>query len=344
MKRELKDAVIVVTGASSGIGRETALELARAGARLVVAARREAPLESLQRECEAAGARCVAVRTDVSQEEEVEALASRAVQEFGRIDGWVNDAGVYALGSLEDTPLEVFRRVMEVNYLGTVHGTRAAVRRMRKQEGGGVIINISSEAASVSIADGAAYSASKHAVRGFTSAIRQELLGSGIEVCNVMPAGIDTPLFAHAANYTGKEAKAPAPVYPPEKVAHVILRMLEHPQAEIYVGATAPVFGALRHVAPAVFDRAMKAQSKGHYRQIPQPPTAGNLYRPIDRGQGVHGGQHGTAKQWARRLTFLGALGVAAFQVTRMVEGALARKRRMPRREISLTSRRWAGT
>lgn len=331
MRRALKQAVVVVTGASSGIGRETALELARAGARLLVAARREAPLESLQRECEALGARCVSVRTDVTREDEVDALAARAVEAFGRIDGWVNDAGVYALGSLEDTPLEVFRRVMDVNYLGTVHGTRAAARRMRQQEGGGVIINVSSDA-SLRIANASAYTASKHAVRGFTSAVRQELLGTDVEVCNLMPAGSDTPLFAHAANYTGREAQAPGPVDPPERVARVILRMLEHPQAEVYVGASAPVFGALRQLAPATFERAMKAQAPGMFRDRPQVPTAGNLYRPVDLGQGVHGDQPGPARHWARRLSLVSALAVGAYQLTRTVQRERAHRSSSRRR------------
>src|SRR5689334_21432810 len=118
MRRKLKDAVIVVTGASSGIGRETGLQLAKAGARLVLAARREDPLHSLKEECEQAGAHCLVVPTDVANEDEVNTLAARAVQAFGRIDGWINNAGVYALGSMEQTPMHVYRRLMDVNYFG----------------------------------------------------------------------------------------------------------------------------------------------------------------------------------------------------------------------------------
>lgn len=317
MRRKLKDSVIVVTGASSGIGRETALQLAKAGARLVLAARREEPLHTLQEECERAGARCLVVPTDVANEDEVTALATQAVQTFGRIDGWVNNAGVYALGSMEQTPLHIYRRLMDVNYFGVVHGTRAAAAQMKTQERGGVIINVSSEASSVSVALASAYTASKHAVRGFTAAIRQELLATPVRVSNVMPAGIDTPLFEHAANFTGKEAKAPEPVYAPEKVAGVILDMLVRPQAEIYVGAAAPVFGAIRHVAPAAFDRMMRKQAQSHMKEAPQSVTEGNLYHPVSQGTSVHGGYHGRSKQWLRRIAVATTLGFGAYRLVR---------------------------
>jgi NAD(P)-dependent dehydrogenase (short-subunit alcohol dehydrogenase family) len=319
MRRKLKDAVIVVTGASSGIGRETALQLAREGARLVIAARREDPLETLQQECEQAGAQCLVVPTDVSVEDEVNTLAARAVQRFGRIDGWVNNAGVYALGSLEQTPLHVYRRVMDVNYFGVVHGTRAAAAHMKSQPHGGVIVNVSSEAGSISPALASAYTASKHAVRGFTSAVRQEFLKTPVELSNVMPAGIDTPLFEHAANFSGMEAKAPAPVYPPEKVARVILKMLVKPEAEIYVGTVGPVMGAFRHAMPAAFDRVMRKQSlMGHFKKTPQGATEGNLYHPVAAGASVHGGYLGRTRQWARRIAVFTTLGFGAYRLLRV--------------------------
>jgi NAD(P)-dependent dehydrogenase (short-subunit alcohol dehydrogenase family) len=318
MRRKLKDAVIVVTGASSGIGRETALQLAKAGARVVLAARREDPLHSLQEECEQAGAQCLVVPTDVANEDEVKALAARTVEHFGRIDGWVNNAGVYALGSFEQMPLHVFRRVMDVNYFGVIHGTRAAAARMKTQKEGGVIVNVSSQAASVSTALASAYTASKHAVRGFTSAVRQELLHSPVQLSNVMPAGIDTPLFEHAANFSGREAKAPPPVYPPEKVAHVILKVLVKPEAEIYVGAVAPMMGGLRHALPAAFDRMMRKQSiQGHFKKGPQEVTEGNLYHPVAHGTSVHGGYYGRSRQWVRRLAVFTTLGFGAYRLVR---------------------------
>ncbi len=321
MKQRMAERVVVVTGASSGIGRQTALHLARQGATVVVAARREEPLESLKQECEALGGRCLVVPTDVSQVNEVDALAEAAAAQFGRIDGWVNNAAVFAMGSLEETPLDAYRQVMDTNFLGVVYGTRAAVRHMKRQ-GRGVIVNISSEAGSVGVANASAYVASKHAVRGFSDSVRQELLGTGIDVCTVMPVGIDTPLFAHAANYTGWALKPPEPVYPPERVARKIVRLLRKPTAETYVGLNGPVFGLFRHASPKGFDRMMRVMSEqGHFKNERVPRTDGNLTHPIEEGTGVHGGWHGKTRLWLRRLAFWSAVGFGAYRL----RGQLAR-------------------
>jgi short-subunit dehydrogenase len=318
MARSLSEQVVVITGASSGIGRVTALRLAKKGAALVLAARREEPLGSLETECRGLGARCVGVPTDVSQASEVQELAQRAVRAFGRIDAWVNNAGVYALGSLEETPLETYRRLMDVNYFGTVYGTRAAVEQMRRQGTGGTIVNVSSMAGSMGAAYGSAYVATKHAVRGFTQSVRQELLGTGIELCTVMPVGIDTPLFEHSANYTGYEIRPPEPVYPPERVARRITRLLRRPRAEAYVGNNGPVFGAFRHLAPGAFDRVMRAQMESlHFKSTHQADTEGNLYQPVRQGTGVHGEFHGRSKSWLRRALVWGALGYGVVQLRR---------------------------
>ena len=306
--------VVVVTGASSGIGRETALELAKQGDGLVLAARREDPLQSLCVECEQLGADCIVVPTDVSNPDEVNVLADSAVRRFGRIDAWVNDAGVYLMGSLEETPLSAHRRVMDVNYFGVVHGTTAAIRQMKKQEEGGVIVNIASQLGSVSAAYVSAYTASKHAVRGFTSAVRQELLKTPIRLCTVMPTSIDTPLFEHSANYTGYGIKPAGPVFPPEKVAKTIVHLIDHPRAETYVGGISTrSFGALRHTAPGVFDPLMHQQiDRGHFQDEASERTAGNLYEPMERGTEVHGGWEGGRKQWMRRAALYGGLAAGA--------------------------------
>ena len=139
--RDLNNAVVVITGASSGIGRGTALEFARRGARLVLAARREAPLQSLVAECRTFGAEAIAVPADTSDEPAVQALAQAAVERFGRIDVWVNNASVSILGKFEETPLDVARRLMDVNYWGYVHGARAALSQFRRQGSGTLIQN-----------------------------------------------------------------------------------------------------------------------------------------------------------------------------------------------------------
>src|SRR5215217_6044941 len=206
MTRNLENAVVVITGASSGIGRATALAFAQRGAHVVVAARREAPLDVLVGECQRLGARALAVPTDVANPEAVEQLARRAEWEYGRIDVWINNAGVYLAGRFEDVPPEDFQRLIDVNFWGVVHGTRAALPRLRRTHG--ALINTASVAGTSAYPYFSAYVASKWAVRGFTATVREENLGTGIEVCAVLPASIDTPLFRHAGNYTGWAMKA----------------------------------------------------------------------------------------------------------------------------------------
>src|SRR5919202_2625850 len=183
-RRSLQDAVVVITGASSGIGRATALAFAGRGSQVVVAARRDEPLDTLLAECETlAGRSGLAVPTDVAESAQVEALARRAVERFGRIDVWVNNAGVYAAGRFEDTPPDVFRRVLDVNLFGCVHGARAALPHLRQRRG--VLINVASVDSEASYHYFSAYVASKWAVRGFSAALRQELHGEGVDVCTI---------------------------------------------------------------------------------------------------------------------------------------------------------------
>ncbi|NVJ17546.1 SDR family oxidoreductase [Myxococcus sp. AM010] len=315
MKRAWKNQVVVVTGASSGIGRATALALAKKGAHVVLAARREEPLEDLARECQALGVRAHVVPTDVSDVAAVQRLADEARKAFGHFDAWINNAGVYLMGRLEETPDDAFRQVMETNFFGTVSGARAAVAQFR-QQGYGTLVNVSSTFGTVAAPYVSAYVASKHAVRGFSASIRQELLGTGIDVCTVLPAAIDTPLWQHTANYTGWRIRPVEPVYTPERVARAILGVLRGPKHEVFVGPAARSFAAMHGLLPRTFERTMNGVTEAqHFEEERQGHTSGTLFRPMAEGTGTSGGYHAAGKQWLRRLLVAGGVAAAAFSL-----------------------------
>ncbi|WP_224369113.1 SDR family NAD(P)-dependent oxidoreductase [Hyalangium versicolor] len=293
MWRVWKDKVVVIAGAASAIGRATALALARQGAHLVLAARREEPLDELARACETLGAHCLYVPTDVTDAAEVRALAAEAVQTFGRIDGWVNSAGVYLVGRLEETPDDAFRQVMETNFFGTVHGSRSALAQFRRQ-GRGVLINVSSIFGSTTVPYVSAYAASKVAVRGFSASIRQEFEGAGIHVCTILPSATDAPLREHSANYTGWRIRSLEPIYAPERVAHAIVRVLEHPRRELFIGPSFRAFALLSNTRS--FERPR------------QPRTSDHRFLPVAQGAGRDESRRSPARLWFKRLLLAGGL------------------------------------
>jgi short-subunit dehydrogenase len=312
MKRAWKDKVVVITGASSGIGRATALMLAKRGAHLVLAARREEPLDELAVRCEALGVRCLVVPTDVSDASAVRALATQAIEAFGHIDGWVNNAGVYLIGRLEETPDDAFRQVMETNFFGTVYGSRAALAQFRHQ-GRGVLINISSVFGTAAGPYVSAYAASKFAVRGFSSAVRQEFEGTGIHVCTILPASVDTPLWKNSANYTGWRARPVEPIYSPERVAHAVVRMLAKPKREHFIGPVHRARALVHELLPSASEKATrKAMDARHFENQRQARTSGNVFRSASRGAGTSAGYRSPGRQWLKRLLLAGGL-VATF-------------------------------
>lgn len=296
MARTLLGKVAVVTGASSGIGRATALRFAREGADVALAARGTTPLREVAAACERFGVRARAFELDVGDEDAVDRLAAATADAFGRIDVWVNDAAILALSRFEDTPSEVFHRLVETNLMGTVNGTRAALRRFRVQRHG-VIVNVASLEARIAVPYSSAYAASKHAVVAFSSALRQELRlegARGIHVCVVMPASIDTPLFQHAANFTGRKVRAMPPVYPAERVARAIVRLARHPRREVFVGGSARVLSTAWTLAPTITEAVVarmahrthldhaqaRADSPGNAFAPAPPSTVAGGWRP----------------------------------------------------------------
>lgn len=291
MMRSNRDAVVVITGASSGIGRAAAHAFAAAGASVVLAARAERPLQEAARECIEAGGQSLAVPTDVTSEEAVKALAQRAIGAFGRIDVWVNNAAVSLFGRIEDTPLDAYQRVIQTNLFGYVHGARAVIPHFRAQ-GSGVLINVSSSVALTGQPYTSAYVASKCAIQGLSECLRQELLDvPGIQVCTVLPASLDTPLFQHAANYTGRRPQAMKPIYDPEMVADAIVRLAEHPRRETIAGE-AGWMAVLGHaIAPTLTERVMARRVETDHLGLEETPNSqGNLFEPMPEVDGLHGG------------------------------------------------------
>ncbi len=322
MAAKLKGAVAVITGASSGIGRATALAFAAKGTKVVVAARREQALNDLVAEIERTGGQALAVPTDVTDEQAVLDLANAAIQAFGRIDIWVNDADVILYGSVTDTPMADVRRLMEVNFIGHVHGARAALPVFREQ-GSGTLINLSSVVTRLPQPYASAYVASKHAVHALSESLRQELMLAGdkdIHVVNVLPAAIDTPLFQHGGNYTGRRPVPPPPVYPVDVVAKAIVKAATHPKRDIHAGRAGHLVNLQAKFMPGMVERtAAMLVDKGGFEDTPTASTSGNLFDPMTAGADVSGGWKPSGPSKARRLATIGAVSVPLAALGRAV-------------------------
>lgn len=286
--------VAVVTGASEGIGRATALEFAAAGAAVVLVARRTQPLEEVAEQCHERGGMDLVVATDMADYEAVQDVAKQAVDSFGGIDAWVNNAAVSAFGGIAQLPLMDVRRVLDVNLMGYTYGSRIALEAMRAQRCG-VIVNVSSVVGVVAQPYTHAYNMSKAAIRSLSTSLRQELWLEGqrnIHVCTILPASVDTPIFSHAANYTGRAARPIPPVYPPERVARAILGAVTRPRPEIVVGNFGRLLLGLHAIAPRMAERTMARQVESSHFQshVPVAAGSGNLCLSPQDQPSVRGG------------------------------------------------------
>jgi NAD(P)-dependent dehydrogenase (short-subunit alcohol dehydrogenase family) len=287
-----QDRVIVITGASGGIGRATAREFARPGARIALLARGQRGLEGARREVEDAGAEALVLPTDVADEAQVEAAAAAVEAHWGRIDVWVNNAMATIFGPIRSLTGKEIRRATEVTYLGAVHGTLAALKRMRPRDRG-VIVQVGSALAYRAIPLQAPYCAAKHALRGFTDSLRCELLHdrSNVHVTNVHLSAFNTPQFDWALNLVGKRPMPVPPIFQPEIAARAIVWASEHRRREVFVGWPAVKAVLANKFMPSVLDRVLaKRGYDGQITPEPVPPNAcANLYEPCDTNPGAHG-------------------------------------------------------
>jgi NAD(P)-dependent dehydrogenase (short-subunit alcohol dehydrogenase family) len=293
------EQVVVLIGASSGIGRETALRLARKGAKVVASARGEEGLDSLVQEIRDEGGEAIAVPADTSEFDKVKAVADRAVQEYGRLDTWVHLAAVGLFATFEQTTPEEFRRVIDVNLMGQVYGAMAALPHL-KREGRGALIHISSVEAKRSFPFHSAYGASKHGIDGFLEALRVELKHEGwpISVTQVMPGTINTPFFDKGRSKLGVKPVGIPPIYEPETVADIIVYAAENPARDLVSGGAAQALILNQRLSPRMLD-AVLATRAGFAPQKTNEPRSeddpDNLYAPI-RG-------HDTARNGFRALS-----------------------------------------
>lgn len=282
--KPIRDQVIVITGASSGIGLVTARMAARRGARVVVTARNQAALRQLAQEIqgdESNGGVAAFVAGDVGDEAALRRVADEAIRRFGRIDTWVNGAGVSIYGRLIDISLEDQRRLFDTNFWGVVIGSRIAVEHLRKE--GGALINIGSTLSDRAVPLQGIYSASKHAVKAYTDALRMEVEHDGlpIAVTLIKPYSIDTPYVEHAKNYLPNEPVYPPPAYAPEVVAETILHCAQHPVRDVFAGGAGQVMSALGRLAPRLTDKVMESMFEIQQSDRPDDDrTHNSLYGP----------------------------------------------------------------
>jgi NADP-dependent 3-hydroxy acid dehydrogenase YdfG len=283
MAAPLSEQIIVITGASSGIGRATAIAAGQQRASVALLARNEIALNDVAREIESTGGTALPLVTDVGDRAQVERAARMTLERFGRIDTWVNNAAVYAVAPVERLATDEIERVMQVNFMGVVYGTKAVLPHFIEREQG-TLINVSSILGTRGAPWLAAYAASKHAIKGFTESLHVEMARDhpGISITLILPASINTPFFTHALARIGVKPRPFPPVYAPELVAEAILDSAERPKPNVVVG-TGRGLAALEGIAPSLIDKAMLTADAGFRLQMSNLPddNQNNLFAPM---------------------------------------------------------------
>lgn len=287
--KDLDQQVIVITGASSGIGLCTAESAAKRGAKVVLCARSENTLKDVVDRINSAGGEAISVAADVADRKQLEAVANAAISRFGRIDTWVNNAGVAIYGRLDEVSEQDSRRLFDTNFWGVVNGSLVALPYLR--ENGGALINLGSEVSDAVAPLLGMYSASKHAVQGFTDALRVEIEHvdkAPVSITLIQPTAVNTPFDEHGKNYMDREPDLPTPMIDPQKVGDAILSAAEKPTRDVKVGMMSKVNTFAAKNLPAIADRMTAKQVKNLQRDEPAHDRDGTLYIPGESGH-VHG-------------------------------------------------------
>lgn len=282
---------IVITGASSGAGRAAALEFARYGANLVLAARNEAVLEAVAAECREMHAEVLVIPGDTSDSKAMISLANAANDWQGRIDIWINNAGVLGAGDFDVTPMAVHEQVIKTNLLGYMNGAHA-VLPFFKSQGHGILINNISIGGFLPVPYGAGYTASKFGLRGWSEALKGELTEwPEIYICDLFPAFLDTPGIVHAGNYTGKVLKPAPPVYDPVRVAQAMVAVAQHPRSSTYVGSASVLLKFAHALFPEIMTRTTGLVMRRYFKAAdPIALSDGNVFNTVDYAMSTHGG------------------------------------------------------
>jgi len=291
--KPLREQVVVITGASSGIGLATAEAAAKKGAKLVLASRSDGTLTDLANRIREGGGEAVAIHCDVSEQEQVRSLADAAISHFGRIDTWVNNAGLGMYGRLDETEIIDARHLFDINFWGVVYGSLIALPHLKRD--GGALINVGSEVSDAYTPLLGVYTASKHAMKGFTDSLRVEVEvidQAPVSITLIQPTAVDTPFPEHSRNYMDHEPKLPTPLIEPDQVAQAILKAAVRPTRSKRVGMKAVLNTTVAMLVPGFAD-TMSAREAGRMQYDERPRNASGILRQSSEAYGTAGRTHG---------------------------------------------------